>query len=112
MARAWQLSHSLTCGGVVWRELGEARLDRRVTHQWRHGLASQAVQAEREWSCRATRARVGATASSVTNKRRAAARVHSVARESHVTRDANLAGSKGMYYMVYRESCGTRAWPV
>ena len=96
--------------GVVWRER-EARLGRRITHQWRHGLASQAVQAEREWSCRATRARVGATASSVTNKRRAAARVHSVARESHVTRDANFAGSKGMYYIMSRE-LRTRAWSV
>eukprot|EP00964_Phaeocystis_antarctica_P027234 scaffold15348_cov38-Phaeocystis_antarctica.AAC.2 len=84
VARAWQLSHRLTCGGVVWRELGEARLDRRVTHQWRHGLASQAVQAEREWRCRASGAGVDAAASSVMNQSRAAAApVESVARDAH-----------------------------
>ena len=67
-----------------WRECGEAQLDRRITRQWRHGLASQAVQAEREWSCRASRARVGATTSGMTNKSRAAARVESVARDAHI----------------------------
>ena len=75
----------------MWRELGEARLDRRVTHQWRHGLASQAVQAEREWRCRASGAGVHAAASSVTNQSRAAAApVESVARDAH----GKLAGRK------------------
>ena len=72
----------------AWR----GAVGQRVTHQWRHGLASQAVQAEREWRCRASGAGVDAAASSVMNQSRAAAApVESVARDAH----GKLGGAEG-----------------